>query len=483
MSALKRQLIGALLVAGFTTGGVLAQTPAAAPTRPAVGPDRPFSPPGRSERTLPNGLRIVIVQKPTVPKVSVLLTLRTGLAADPGSRPGLASMTAAGIQEGTKSRNSRQIRDAAFGMGASLDATVAQDYTTISLRGLSEFTPGLIELLSDVVMNPTFPDSEVDILKANRLQELQQLKSEPQFLAERAFRRALFGPHPYARISSTPDALSAMDREALAGFHATHYRPGNAFLLVVGDISVEPVFHAAQKAFAGWQGGPVSSTATPPLPPLEGRSLVFVERPSSVQSSISLGNFSVKRTDPSWYNLSVANTIYGGAFNSRIVRNIREEKGYTYSPFSQFGALARTGFFRFAADVRNEVTGPALNEIYREIDKLRAEGASGAELEDVKRYLKGVFVIAASSQAGLTNVVNNVNAFGLPADYLETYQPRISAVAAEDVKSAAATLFGSENSLVVIVGEYSKVKDQLTGFSDIAFQDLDGNPISKPGTE
>ncbi len=474
----------ALLVA-FGSGGPTAaaalQT-SGATARPAVGPDRPFTVSARFEETLTNGLKVVVVREPSIPKVSVVLTILTGLAADNPDAPGVASMTADAIQEGTRTRTSREIRRAAFGMGASLSASVAQDFTTVSLRGLSEYTPGLIDLLGDVVLNPIFPQSEVDILKANELQGLQQQKSSPQYLSQRTFRKALFGAHPYGRISPTPESVKAIDRNALVNFHEAYYRPNNAFVLVVGDVESAPVTDAVRKAFGAWTPRSVTRAGLPEAPKLSGRRLVFVQRPGSVQSSISLGNFSIKRTDPGWYNLSVANTVYGGAFNSRIVRNIREDKGYTYSPFSQFAAFREGGFYRFAADVRNEVTGATLKEVYGETDKLRAEGASGEELDNVKRYLKGVFVISASSQGGLTSALNNIYAFGLPSNYLETYQARISAVAPADVKAGAQVLLGSSDSLVVIVGDYPKVKDQLTGFSETTFEDLDGKPIPAPGT-
>jgi zinc protease len=461
------------------TGGLQASGGTA---RPSVGPDRSFTVSARSVDTLPNGLKVVIVRAPSIPKVSLVLTVLTGLAADKPDAPGVASMTADAIQEGTKTRTSREIRRTAFGMGANLSASVAQDFTAVSLRGLSEYAPNLIDLLSDVVLNPSFPQSEIDILKANELQGLQQQKSSPQYLSQRSFRKALFGPHPYARISPTPESVKAIDRSALVTFYDTYYRPNNAFLLVVGDVESAPIRESARKAFGGWTRKDIAPAAMPAAPALSGRHLVFVERPGSVQSSISLGNIGIKRTDPSWYNLSVANTVYGGAFNSRIVRNIREDKGYSYSPFSQFAAFKYSGFYRFAADVRNDVTGATLKEVYGETDKLRAEGAAGEELDNVKRYLKGVFVIATSSQGGLTNALNNIYAFGLPSDYLETYQQKISAVTTADVKSGAQTLFGSSDSLVVIVGDYAKVKDQLTGFVDTTFEDLDGKTIPAPGT-
>jgi predicted Zn-dependent peptidase len=248
----------------------------------------------------------------------------------------------------------------------------------------------------------------------------------------------------------------------------------------VGDVDPESVIAAADKSFGGWQRAEVSRVETPDPPVLTGRRLLFVQRPNSIQSAISLGNFAVRRADPAWYDLLVANTIYGGAFNSRIVRNIREDKGYTYSPFSQFGALARAGFYRFAASVRNDVTAPTLREVYLEVDKLRAEGAGGPELDGVKQYLKGVFVLQTATQAGLTNTLGTVYTFGLPADYLETFRTRVSEVTPDRVKQAAARLLGSDNSVIVIVGDYPSVAAQLAPYGPVTFLDSDGRPTQPP---
>ncbi len=247
-----------------------------------------------------------------------------------------------------------------------------------------------------------------------------------------------------------------MDRGKLVAFHRDHYRPNNAFLLIVGAIDPDAMVAAAEKAFGGWARGDVASPAFAPPPALSGRHVVFVQRPNSIQSSIAVGNMAVKRSDPRWFELTLANTIYGGAFNSRIVRNIREEKGYTYSPRSVLTGFSDAGFYRFTADVRNEVTGPTLTEVFKEIDKMRAEGSDGAELQGAKSYLRGIFPIQTATQTGLAATLNNVYIFGLPKDYPETFRAKVAAVTPDQVKRASSTLLGSENSIIVIVGDYAQ---------------------------
>jgi len=470
----------AVLRSSFVVALCLVASVASAQDRPAVGPERPFQLAPRVEKTLPNGLRVIVTRQTAIPKVSITLTVLSGYSSDPADLTGLASMTADLIQEGTKSKNSRQIRRDVFGMGGSLSAAASQDFTSVSVRGLSEFAPRLIDLVADVAMNPTIPEDELAILKQQHLQSVAQQKASPQFLSNRTFRAQLFGDHPYARTSETEASLKAMDRAKLVAFHRDHYRPNNAFLLIVGAIDPDATFAAVEKAFSGWTRGDVASPAYAAPPALNGRHLYFVQRPNSIQSSISIGNMAVKRSDTRWYELTVANTIYGGAFNSRIVRNIREEKGYTYSPQSALTGFSNAGFYRFAADVRNEVTGPTLTEVFKEIDKLRAEGSDGPELQGAKSYLRGIFPIQTASQTGLSATLNNVYVFGLPKDYPETFRAKVAAVTPDQVKRAATTLLGSENSVVVVVGDYAKVKDQLASYKSITFLDTDGKTIPPP---
>jgi predicted Zn-dependent peptidase len=454
---------------------------AAQPTpRPAVAAERPFTPPPRVERTLSNGLRVVAVRYPTVPKVSVVLTIQSGLAVDPAEKAGLAQFVADVVQEGTTTRDSETIDREVSALGASLTAAAGQDTSSFTMRGLASTMPTMMTLLADIVQNPTFPQSEIDLLKANTAQSLQAQLASPQVVANRVYRQTLFGAHPYARVGATIESVPNIDRASIVEYHKTYYRPNNAFLIVSGDVTPEAAFAAAEKAFGSWQRGTVPPPPAPPVPTLDGRKVVFVQRPNSVQSSISIGNFTIRRSDPRWPVLNVANQIYGGAFDSRLVRNIREEKGYTYSPQSIFQAMGQAGLYRAVADVRNEVTGATLTEIYGEIDKLRSGGPGETELENAKRYARGLFVIQNATQNGLANTLNTVYSFDLPKDYPETFQKTVSSLSVEAVKTAAQMLLGSEDSVIVIVGDYTKVKDQLGGFKNIQFVDTTGKTISPP---
>ena len=453
---------------------------ASAQTLPPVGPERPFTPAPRAERTLPNGLQVIALRHATVPKVTAILGIQSGLAVDPAEKAGLAQFVADLAQEGTTTRSSEQIKREVFGLGANLSGFAGQDASTFQMRGLNNTLPQMLAILADVVRNPSFPQAELDLMKANTAQRLQAQTASPQYVNNKLFRQTLFGDHPYARIGVTPETLPAIDRASIVNFQQTYYRPNNATLIVVGDVTADAVFAAAEKAFGSWERRALPESKPVPLPALKGRTLVFVQRPNSVQSSISVGNFTPERDDPRWYTLQLTNQIFGAAFDSRLVRNIREEKGYTYSPQSIFQSMGQGGLYRAVADVRNDVTGATLKEIYAEIDKLRAGGPEPEELSDAKQYSRGLFVLQNASQTGLANTLSTMETYDLPKDYPETFQRQISQPSAEAIKTGAQMLLGSENSVVTIVGDYTKVKDQLTGFANIKFLDLNGKPIPEP---
>lgn len=470
-----RALLTALLVAAFGASDAAGQS-----TLPPVGPERPFAPAARAERTLSNGLQVIALRHATVPKVTAILGIQSGLAVDPAEKAGLAQFVVDLAQEGTTTRTSEQIKREVFGLGASLSGFAGQDVSTFQVRGLNNTLPQMLAILADVVRDPSFPQSELDLMKARSAQQLQAQTASPQYVNNKLFRQTLFGGHPYARIGVTSETLPAIDRQSIVNFQQTYYRPNNATLIVVGDVAADAVFAAAEKAFGSWERRALPENKPVQLPALKGRTLVFVQRPNSVQSSISVGNFTPQRNDPRWYTLQLANQIFGAAFDSRLVRNIREEKGYTYSPQSVFQSMGQGGLYRAVADVRNDVTGATLKEIYSEIDKLRAGGPEAEELNDAKQYSRGLFVIQNASQTGLANTLSTMTTYNLPKDYPETFQRQISQPSAEAIKTGAQMLLGSEDSVVVIVGDYTKVKDQLTGFANIRFFDLTGKPISEP---
>src|SRR5207253_2502991 len=265
-------------------------------------------------------------------------------------------------------------------IGGSMNVTVDEDETTIAANALSDFSPKLLELLDDVAQHPAYPKSEVDLAKTNFAQEIEEQRSQPDFVANEQFEKAMFGKHPYGFVVPEPSAIAKITREGLKQFAASHYAPNNAHLIVVGDLEPDAMFREVQKAFGAWKHGTAPPLESPPLPKREKRQIYFVDRPGSVQSTILVGAAAPPRKSADYIPLRTANMIFGGSFYSRITRNIREDKGYTYSPFSVADLRRRAGAFYTGASVRNEVTGPTILEMLYELDRMRVLPVTKEEL-------------------------------------------------------------------------------------------------------
>ena len=257
-------------------------------TLPPVGPERPFAPAARAERTLPNGLQVITLRHATVPKVTAILGIKSGLAAEAAEKAGLAQFVVDLAQEGTTAKSSEQVKREVFAMGASLSGAAGQDASTFQIRGLNTTLPQMLTMVADVVRNPSFPQAELDLMKSTTAQRLQAQTASPQFVNNKMFRQTLFGSHPYSRTGVTPETLPAIDRVSIVSFQQTYYRPNNAFLIVVGDVAADAVFAAAEKAFGSWERRAIPEAKTAPLPTLKGRTLVFVQRPEQ-RAVVDLG--------------------------------------------------------------------------------------------------------------------------------------------------------------------------------------------------
>ncbi len=446
---------------------------------PSVGPERPLRLPQRHERKLSNGLLVVVAERHTSPRIAATLTFRSGMAVDPNGLEGISDFTAELMRRGTATLNSRQIAEELDAMGADLSVVTNPDSVAFQGLSLAENTERYLRLLADIISNPSFPPEELELHRTNQLQALLQQRAQPGFLASERFNRAVFGDHPYARFSPSEDSLKAIRRERLVQFHRQQFVPSNAFLLIVGDVQPEAAFKIAESAFASWRGGRAASPAWVAAPKRPGRRIYFVHRPGSVQSAIAVGNLSIRRADPDYFAVTIANTIFGGAFASRLVMNIREQKGYTYSPGSSVTAQANSGMLRVNASVRNEVTAATLTEIFYELDRLRTTPVTPKELQDAKNYYKGVFSLQLASLSGLRGALNSVYLYDLPRDYLETARERAQAVTAADVMRAARRHFDSPYSAIIVVGDLTKVREDVELFGPIEAYDVQGKPLEQ----
>lgn len=444
---------------------------------PSLTPERPVVWPLRREHTLPNGLRIVLVESHTIPKFVAQLLFRSGNAVASHEVPGLAEMTATCVRTGTASRTEQQIDNDLRRMGADLSCSAGSDNSAISFSGLSEFSQELLHLAADLAQNAAFPEDEFERERRQKLEALKIERTTPGFLAGERLRRVLFGAHPYAIAEPTEAQVESYRREQLAAYYQRHYVPGNALLIAVGDFAPQAMLDQVERAFGSWPAGTRQEISYPSLPELRGRHVSFVHFPGAVQTQVLLGNHAITRQHPDWLALSLANSIYGGAFNSRLVMNIREQKGYTYSPRSTVHPLRQHGYFSVHAAVRNDVTAATLTEIFYELDRMRSLPVGADELADAQNYLSGVFSLGLATQDGLAGQLSTVYVNDLPADYLETYREKIRALRPDEILSAARKYFDSANTQIVIVGDPAQIGEQAALWGEVVHYDAQGNVL------
>jgi zinc protease len=446
-------------------------TPAASSLRPssppALGAERPVAWPKRTVRTLSNGMQVVLAESRTFPKISAQLFFRSGNAAVAHRAPGLAEMTAQVVRTGTVSRPSRRIEEDLRRMGADLGTHAGADSSAISVTGLVEFSDGLLELMADLARHASFPAEEFERERRQKIEELRVDRTTPAFLATERLRSVLFGQHPYAIVAPTEDQVASYQREQLLDFYRENYSPANALLILVGDFSSEEMLAQVEKAFANWKAPQPEPPKAPAPPRPAGRRVHLVHLPGTVQTQVLLGNLAITRRDPDWFRLVLANSIYGGAFHSRLVLNIREQKGYTYSPRSSVNALRQYGYFTVHAAVRHEVAAATLTEMFYEMDRMRSLPVTTEELESARNYLGGVFSLGVATQEGLLHQLSTVYLDRLPEDYLETYREKIRSLGSEDVLAAARSHFDSANAQIILVGDREQIGAQAALFGPV----------------
>jgi zinc protease len=433
---------------------------------PAPLPERALNLPLPEETSLPNGLRVVVVEQRRLPLVSFRLAFRSGDASDPAELPGLTDVMTDMLVEGTESRTSRQIAEEVARFGATLTAGASSDYLTVAASSLATYSDRVLELLADVTLRPVFPESELALAKANAQQNLIAQRAQPSFLASEAVARVLFGQHPYAVVASTPESIEALTRDALIRHHRALLVPNNAVLVVVGDVDREQILARAGELFGGWQPGQVPEPQFPAPPERRERTAYVVDRPGSAQTNILVANTSVRRTDPDYFPLLVMHTILGGNASARLFMNLREEKGYTYGAYTQLDARRHAGSFRATTEVRGGVTGVSLHEIFYELGRVRDEDVSDKELTDAKTYLTGVFPIRLETQEGLVEQLVQIRMHGLPDDYLQTYRENIQRVTKEDVRRVAGRHVTPDRAAVVLVGDRAQIREQVAPYAD-----------------
>jgi zinc protease len=424
--------------------------------------------------TWPNGLEVILVESHTIPKFHGDLYFRSGNVAAIDRGPGLAEMTATVARTGTAKRASRQIEEDLRRIGADLGISAGSDTSSLSFAGLSEFAEPLLGMVDDLAREAVFPEAEFERERRQKLEEVKLSRTEPGFLAGERLRKVLFRAHPYAQVSPSEEQVAAYKRDDLIAVYRDFYTPENGLLLLVGDFQADAMLKSVEKVFGAWQGKkPAAETFAAPANP-RGRRVYLVHLPGAVQTQILAGCHAITRKHPDWIKLGLANSLYGGAFNSRLVMNIREDKGYTYSPRSGVSALREYGYFSISAAVRNDVVAASLTEIFYEMDKLRSAPVPEAELADAQNYLSGIFSMGLATQNGLLGQIAVVALNELPDNYLETYRAKVRALTPSDLLETARKYLDSANMQIVVVGDRSQIESQATLFGELEVFDAQG---------
>ncbi|MCL4214720.1 MAG: insulinase family protein [Gemmatimonadales bacterium] len=468
-----------LLPLALVASASLAASPLVAqfPTRPpAAMPLEAAQFPPFAETILENGLRVIVVSNNKQPVLSLTLAMPGGAFYDPAGKSGVAEMMAGLLTKGAGNRDADQISAAIEGVGGSLSASAGTDFLTLNTAVLNGDRALAFELLADAALRPTFPTSELELLRKQTLSALALQNSQPAAIASRAFAKGLFGDHPYGR-SADEASVTAITRDDLVGFHSQRMRPNQAVLVIAGAIDTLEARQLATSAFGAWGGVAAGTPATRAAPQRMRNEILLVHRPGSVQSNLMVGNTTWTATDARGYALTLANQVLGGASDARLFQILREQKGWTYGSYSSVVRRRTLGSFVATAEVRTEVTDSALVELLKQMRTLSAEPMPVEEFERQKQTLVGRFPLEIETAAQVASQVAGARLLGLATDYVQTYRQRLAAVTPEQARAAARQGIRADAAYIVVVGDATKLTDRLKAIAPVSVVDVDGKPL------
>lgn len=430
---------------------------------PEGGKPKDFQLPQKQTFSLPNGLSVTMVPYGSLPKVTVSVIVRTGNLNEKANEVWLADITGDMMKEGTTSRSAQQIAEEAAGMGGTVNISTGLDQTTVNGDVLSEFGPNLVGLLADIVRNPKLPESEMARIKNDRVRQLTVAKSAPRQQTLEQFMRIIYGDHPYGRIFPTQAMLEGYTVAQVKDFYKKNFGAKRTSIHVAGAFDAKAMEKAVRDAFGSWERGPDALIDIPK--PSSKKAFHLIDRPGAPQSTIYVGLPVPNPYDKDYVPLLVTNALLGGSFGSRITSNIREQKGYTYSPFSTISSRYRDAYWAEVADVTTDVTGPALQEIFKEVKQLQNEPPPQEELRGIQNYLSGTFVLQNSSRGGIIGQLNFLNLHGLKDDYLTSYVQNVHSVTPEKVSEITKKYIREENMTLVVTGDTKKIETQIQEYA------------------
>lgn len=407
---------------------------------------------------LDNGLQVALLPFGTAPKATVYVAIAAG-GLNEGDQTWIAAMTGDMLKEGTENYTALQLAERAGAMGGGLGIGTGDETTTVFLDVLEEHAADAVALVAEVLRRPTFPASELERIQRDYLRNLAVQKQQAQAQAGQAFSHLLYGDHPFGAGWPSEAQLAGYTIDDVRSFYAGNFGAQRTRVYVAGRFDAAAVEKAIRDSFGDWAPGPAPVVNVPEDPDAPG--LELIDRPGAPQATIRLGLKTIDPSHPDWTKLAFTNTLLGGFFSSRITANIREDKGYTYSPRSSLTTHYRDAYWAQAADVSIEHTGASLSEIYGEIDRLRAEVPGDEEVERVRNYTIGNFILGNASRFGILGQIAYIDFHGLPPEYLTRYAERVGAVTGEDVRAMAREYLVPEDMSLAVVGDLGQVRPQL----------------------
>src|SRR5271163_3052613 len=425
---------------------------------------------------LKNGLTIVLEEDHKLPTVAFTMWIRPGQLADPGDLPGLASFTAGMLREGTEKRTSEQIAREVDSLGATLEASsrFGVSFTSVNASGLITDTAKILDLMSDVVLRPSFPADELTKYKQSEGASLEQRLSNPQFLGQQGFKRVVYGDTPMALASATKASIEKISVEDLKRFHEKHYVPGNAILGVTGDFSASEIRATIEKYFGAWTGAAEAPEKFAGAVTPQATKITLVDRPASVQTYIIVGDRGIRRTDPEYYALDVMNQVLGGGPQARLFLDLREEHSLTYGSYSRFNAEIYPGDWLAFAPVRTPVTSDAMDRFLYEFKKINNEAVPQDEMDDAHRALIASFALSLEQPREILDDWLTVQYYGLPVDYWDKYPDHIAGIDAAGVQASAKKFVDLDHLQWICVGDREEIESVLKKYGTVSVVDVTG---------
>ncbi len=444
---------------------------------PLPGTPKDLAFPDYFEHTLANGLKVIVYEAHALPLSAVSVVAHGGASAD-GAQPGLAAMTAELLSKGTAARSATGIAEEIEFLGGSIGSGAGWDSSSAGLSILSRHLPQAFDVLADVVRNPAFPAGEIERAREQRLSDILQSKANPSSLAYDRFCAAVYSAHPYAQpLDGTEASVTSMQAAEMRALHARLFVPNNMFAIGVGDIDPDAFVRLCENAFGDMQPGARFEEGDYASSRSADRLVQVVDRPSAVQSSILVGHAGIPRGHDDYIAVYLLNMLFGGYFGSRLNLNLREDKGFTYGAHSRYDARRLAGPFSAGAEVRNEVTDRAIEEILFEMERLRQDPVGGEELAAVKNYVVGSFPLQIETPSQVAQRMINIEIYGLPKSYYNSFNSSILALTPADIQRTAQRWLHPDHTVIVAAGRGSMLRDRLERFGAVELFDADGQRI------